>query len=392
MAVKRISTRNKLTAKRLSFLTVLIVVLTYFHAPCLGYTYQYADASGLTPLRWPVQVINISFAPSLSAPPANIKINSDVRGAARRALARWSEVTGFQFIESAASAQNVSPASTPDGINLITVAQTTENASLFGFGSETTSRARVFFNPVSGAISEADITINPQLPYSTDGTPGTYDLEGVFVHEIGHLLGLDHSAIVGSTMQPLQGRNGNYNLPAITSRTLSADDRAGIQALYGKPGDSLSISGTVTNLHGVPIFGAHVWAESLNSGRIIAGALSRPDGGYLIEGLVPDQYRVVVSSLNGPISAGNLVAGNRLYRPSQSIAFLAAEATTSSGAHAIANVNFTVVSGQPTSFLNFRYQRAGLFRLPLARAQHGCVGGPGIDQIFARQIAFFSLW
>jgi hypothetical protein len=52
----------------------------------------------------------------------------------------------------------------------------------------------------------------------------TYDLFTVMLHEFGHALGLGHSAVVGSIMEPIY---------AGTRRTLNADDIAGIQAIYG---------------------------------------------------------------------------------------------------------------------------------------------------------------
>ncbi len=54
-----------------------------------------------------------------------------------------------------------------------------------------------------------------------------YDLQGLACHEYGHALGLDHSNVPSATMFPSSSQNaGDW-------RSIAADDRAAIQALYG---------------------------------------------------------------------------------------------------------------------------------------------------------------
>jgi hypothetical protein len=257
-------------------------------------------------IHWPKKTIELSFSTSLLSPGDNIKSDSDVVGAARRALARWSSLTNINFVVTWSSLASVSPADAGDGISLLTIAPTAENET---FNSEaTTGRTRVFFDPETGDIAEADISINPrpraedgtELMFSTDGTPGTYDLEATFTHEIGHLLGLDHSAVLSSTMQSRQAFNGTFGLPALTERTLSEDDRQKIRSLYGPKQKGGRIEGRLADNRTpgalTALSGVNVWAESVATGRVIASDVTAEDGTYHLEGLVPGQYRVMVSS------------------------------------------------------------------------------------------------
>jgi hypothetical protein len=48
-------------------------------------------------LRWPKRTIEVAFSVSLNTPGPNIKPGSDVIGAARRALSRWSTMANISF-------------------------------------------------------------------------------------------------------------------------------------------------------------------------------------------------------------------------------------------------------------------------------------------------------
>jgi hypothetical protein len=299
----------------------IIASVALFLALGAGDRLETRDSSELDPapqtvrrIRWPKRTIEIAFSNSLLSPGANIKPDSDVTGAARRALARWSSLANINFVVTWTAATSVSPAETGDGVSLLTIAVTPENEE---FNSDsTTGRTRVFYNAETGAIVEADISINPRpraedgtaLQFSTDGTPGTYDLEATFTHEIGHLLGLEHSAVLGSTMQSRQAFNGTFGLPALTERTLSEDDRQKIRGLYGPNQRLGSIEGRLVDNRTtgalLPLGGVNIWAESAATGRVIASDVTAEDGSYELKGLGAGQYRVMVSSAS-PEDAGS---------------------------------------------------------------------------------------
>lgn len=340
-------------------------------------------------IRWPRKTIDIAFSNSLLSPGANIKPDSDVVGAARRALTRWSSLTNINFVVTWSTATSVSPAEEGDGISLLTIATTPENEA---FNTDaTTGRTRVFFDSQTGSIAEADIVINPrpraddgtELQFSTDGTPGTYDLEATFTHEIGHLLGLDHSSVLSSTMQSRQAFNGTFGLPALTERTLSEDDRQKIRSLYG-PKVSLGriegklvdnrTAGTLTPLNGV-----NVWAENVATGRVIASAITADDGSYKLESLSPGQYRVMVS-------AGTDLQKFRSFELSNQVVVKADGATP---------LNSSLVPAQ-ASALNPKViglnAELSTVALPLAPGKKVKIylGGEGVDQVPGTSISVSS--
>jgi hypothetical protein len=297
--------------KALSVILALLSLISA-QAPLRAYTLQYRDSSGIVARRWLARPIIVAFSSSLSSPQPNIKAGSDVIGAARRALESWARIADIQFLETRSTAQTMSPPNAGDRINLITVSA--DNAALFG-SSESPGRTRVFSDS-GGAIVEADIALNPNQFFSSDGTSGTYDLESTFVHEVGHLLGLEHSAVISATMQPRQAQNGLYGLPAFTQRTLAEDDLAGARALYGSQAGTGAVAGRLIATgagSSKPVFGGHVFAEDALTGRLIAGSITLASGEYRIAGLEPGRYRLVGQSLDGPVAAADIAGAGGSY-------------------------------------------------------------------------------
>ncbi|HEY0407507.1 MAG TPA: DUF4214 domain-containing protein [Pyrinomonadaceae bacterium] len=380
----------------------MIASLLGWTPPARAYTYQYTNVSAALQLKWPTTTITIAFSNSLSQPPPNIKAGSDVVGATRRALAHWSQNSNIRFVETSSTRQSISPSGQGDGVSLISVANTPENAAVFPPCSATnlikTGQTRVFYNPDTGALTEADIVINPCLQFSTDGTFGTYDLESTLTHEIGHLLGLDHSAVIGATMQPRQGQNGVYSLPALTPRTLSEDDRAAIRNLYGPRNGLGAIAGTLT-AGGAPVFGGHVWAENQGTGQVFGGNVSFSNGGFAISGLPAGNYRVSAEPLDEPIPANQIgstsgpYSGLQATQPLFRTTELANNVTVTADAITLFNAA-NATSGAPTINPRLFGINSQLSTVPVQVAAGNTyklyVMGEGLDRVSAQGVTISS--
>jgi len=163
---------------------------------------------------------------------------------------------------------------------------------------------------VTGEVLESDIFLNSLFSWSVaaGGEAGRQDVESIALHELGHLLGLGHSALgetelfgggrrvlgAEAVMFPIAFSAGNLN------RAPRADDIAGLSDVYG--GDAFrsstgSITGRVTK-NGSGVLGAHVIAFNPASGRMIGGFSLSADGAFTIGGLEPGLHVVRAEPLD----------------------------------------------------------------------------------------------
>jgi hypothetical protein len=140
-------------------------------------------------------------------------------------------------------------------------------------------------------VLDLDLVINPHGTFSLSDDPflpELHDLLGILIHEIGHGLGLDHTGIAQATMYGYSSLGGGR-----WNRDLSEDETAAVSALY--PAQSFrsrygTISGTVRNHRGQPVFGAHVLAIDAGTGCAVTSTIT----GLLEEGIhgFPSEYGI----------------------------------------------------------------------------------------------------
>jgi len=274
---------------------VLILLMASSFSAVLGNAVTMAPGRAeIQRLRWKGQTVKIGVSSSLLRTSSNIKADSDVLGALKRSVQAWAAVANIEIQTELSDKQSVSPAGVAgDGVSLITIAQTPENVLFFANDSDSVSaKTRIFYNRRS-FITEADIVLNPFQQFSTDGTFGTFDLESTLTHEIGHLLGLRHSAVMGATMADSFARNGTRGIVDFSPRTLATSDVAAIRDLYGASvGDEeccASIGGKVSAA-GRPASGLIIWAEERETGRVAAQTETLTDGTYRLGGMLGGDY------------------------------------------------------------------------------------------------------
>ena len=147
---------------------------------------------------------------------------------------------------------------------------------------------------VAGTLVESDIQVDPTM------IRGAYNIEQAITHEIGHLLGLDHSGVISAVMYPFVS-NGNGEV------VIDSDDRVAIASVYPN-GDPTLIGGVlrgrVTGDNG-GVFAAQVVAMN-ERGEAVATGLTNTAGEFLLEAIPDGKYRLYVEPLDGPVDLRNL--------------------------------------------------------------------------------------
>jgi hypothetical protein len=90
--------------------------------------------------------------------------------------------------------------------------------------------AAACFNTASKEISGFRMALDLDEPWATDGSASSVDVQGVATHEMGHVVGIDHTNAPASACLTMYKFS---SLGETQKRTLGLGDKLGMDALYG---------------------------------------------------------------------------------------------------------------------------------------------------------------
>ena len=193
-------------------------------APASGYVvYRLSDG---TPLHWPTPEIRYVVGADL---PDELVLSRTL-DAFERAAEAWSTMPCCPFTFTFEGVRSGLSGAMTDRVNMLLWIHDANAWSARQFGALEVARTIITHSQSTGAIVDADVYYNAGA-YQFDDTGqcagASFDLQAVTAHEMGHMLGIDHSQIDSATMAPI-ALGGECD-----KRTLTADDIAAFCTIYG---------------------------------------------------------------------------------------------------------------------------------------------------------------
>ncbi len=178
------------------------------------------------------------------------------------------------------------------------------SSGFFPNGSGTVAITPIIYSTGDGRIVDVDIIFNGKdFDFALHTNESGFDLQDVMTHEIGHMIGLDHSPHHGSSMWP-------YVTPGQwLHRSLSQDDIIGGIAA-AKDGGIAVLKGKLHDSDGNNLQGGGVALIRADDGRLAATGITNSNGNWTIKAVPVGQYYAYAFPIEGYMSEGNFTSDN----------------------------------------------------------------------------------
>ncbi len=221
-------------------------------ATAVAFTFTLNSNTGI-PIKWPAGNIPLTIMLGSST---TLFDGTNFNTSARTAAQAWNSVIG------SAQFQTTFATGTPDENNIVN--EMAFGDQIFGRDFDTSTLAITTGFSRGNERTKADIIFNTKN-FTWDSYRGfrpsslpenTIDLQRVAIHELGHVLGLDHPNEKGQQVNAIMNSRISLNVD-----TMTADDIEGAQSLYGPPGmpandafanaTLITLAGSTTSVKGV---------------------------------------------------------------------------------------------------------------------------------------------